>query len=182
MSPPGFRAGRLSPLLATAMALPLLLACTPALDWREVRPEGAGVLALFPCKPSKDTRRVVLAGAPLQLSLLACQAGGASFALGIADAADPARVAPTLEALRAAAAVNLGGTPTVVGAARVNGMTPQPLAQRVALQGRLPDGTAARQELLFFVRGTVVYQATVLGPRVEPGAIDTFFEGLKLEG
>jgi hypothetical protein len=171
---PGFRAGA---ALALASAL---AACSPTLDWREVRPEGAGLLALFPCKPSKDARRVALAGVPLRIGLQACQAGGATFALSFADTGDPARVAATLEALRAAAGINLSGTPVVVGPAQVPGMTPQALAQRVALQGRLPDGSAVRQELLFFVKGTVIYQATVLGPHVDPAAIDAFFEGLKL--
>jgi hypothetical protein len=59
-------------------------------------------------------------------------------------------------------------------------MTPNPLAQRVRVDGRFPDGTQVRQELLFFVKGTVVYQATVLGARVDASAVDTFFEGLKL--
>lgn len=177
MLSPGFRAGAAVLALAFGVA-----GCSPTLDWREVRPEGAGLLALFPCKPSKDVRSVALAGAPLRLSLQACQAGGATFALSFADTGDPTRLAPTIEALRSAAGINLSGTPAVVGSAQVSGMTPQALAQRVTLKGRLPDGTEVRQELLFFVRGTVVYQATVLGPRVDPAAIDTFFEGIRLGG
>ena len=165
-----------------AAACLALAACTPSLDWREVRPAGGGVLALFPCRPAQDARTVALAGAALKLNLESCQAAGATFALSFTDVQDPARVAVTIEALRTAAVGNLGGTPVVAGTAVVAGMTPNPLAQRVRVDGRFPDGSAVREELLFFVKGTVVYQATVLGARVDASAADAFFDGLKLAG
>ena len=165
-----------------AAACLALAACTPTLDWREVRPSGGGVLALFPCRPSQDARTVPLAGAPAKVDLQSCQAAGATFALSFTDVQDPARVAKTIEALRMAAASNLGGTPVIAGAAAVSGMTPNPQAQRVRVDGRFPDGTAVREDLLFFVKGTVVYQATVLGARVDASAVDSFFDGLKLTG
>ena len=165
-----------------ATACLALAACTPSLDWREVRPAGGGVLALFPCRPAQDARTVALAGAALKLNLESCQAAGATFALSFTDVQDPARVAATIEALRTAAVGNLGGTPVVAGTAVVAGMTPNPLAQRVRVDGRFPDGSAVREELLFFVKGTVVYQATVLGARVDASAVDAFFDGLKLAG
>ena len=159
-----------------AAALP---ACTPTLDWRDVRPQGGSVQALFPCKPSNDVRSIALAGAPVRLSLQACQADGASYALSVADVQDPARVAATLEALRVAAGANLSATPAVAASAAVPGMTPNPQAQRLAITGRLPDGTPVREELLLFVHGTVVYQAAVLGAHPDRAAVDTFFEGLR---
>jgi hypothetical protein len=165
-----------------AAACLALAACTPSLDWREVRPAGGGVLALFPCRPSQDERTVPLAGAPAKVSLQSCQAANLTFALSFTDVQDPARVGATIDALRAAASGNLNGTPLVGAAAAVAGMTPNPLAQRVRIDGRFPDGTAVREELLFFVKGTVVYQATVLGARVDASAVDTFFDGLKLVG
>jgi len=168
-----------SPRLCAAACL-ALAACTPSLDWREVRPAGGGVLALFPCRPSQDERTVPLAGVPAKVALQSCQAAGATFALSVTDVQDPTRVAATIDALRTAAGGNLGGAPVVGAAAAVAGMTPNPLAQRVRVDGRFPDGTAVREELLFFVKGTVVYQATVLGARVDPSAVDTFFDGLKL--
>ena len=44
-------------------------ACTPTLDWREVRPEASGLVALFPCKPDRHARRAV-AGVCGRLTLL----------------------------------------------------------------------------------------------------------------
>ncbi|MFO1268454.1 MAG: hypothetical protein U1F67_17830, partial [Rubrivivax sp.] len=40
-------------LLAAALG-----ACSPALDWREVRPAGTAVVALMPCRPNASTRSV----------------------------------------------------------------------------------------------------------------------------
>ncbi|MBE0548915.1 MAG: hypothetical protein IH627_14965, partial [Rubrivivax sp.] len=50
----------------------LLAACSPTLDWRDVRPAGSGVTLLMPCKPVVQERSLPLAGAPVRLSLQAC--------------------------------------------------------------------------------------------------------------
>ncbi|HJV94503.1 MAG TPA: hypothetical protein VJ608_00645, partial [Albitalea sp.] len=58
-----------------------LAACSPALDWRDVQPEGSGAAALFPCKPDRFARSVMLAGAKVQMVLASCAASGTTFAL-----------------------------------------------------------------------------------------------------
>lgn len=78
----------------------MLVACAPALDWRDVRPEGSGVLLLFPCKPDSQVRTLSLAGAPVRLALHACSTGGSTWALAVADVGDPARVGSALTELR----------------------------------------------------------------------------------
>lgn len=158
----------------------LLCACSPTLDWREVRPEGGGVVALFPCKPSNDARMVTLDGRRVRMVLTACRAGDATWALAIAEVTEPAQVTPALAALRAASAGNLGAAPQVLGAMGVSGMTPNPQAQRVRFDARLPGGDAATMETGFFTRGNWVFQATVMGPGLDREAVDVFFDGLKL--
>ena len=59
--------------LAAAVAATSMWACSPSLDWREVRPLDSSVVALFPCKPSGQERRVLMAGQPVRLTLLACE-------------------------------------------------------------------------------------------------------------
>ena len=49
--------------------------CSPALDWREVRPEGSQARALFPCKPASHARTVSLAARRVELTMYACAAG-----------------------------------------------------------------------------------------------------------
>lgn len=161
-------------------ALLLLGACTPSLDWREVRPEGSGAVALFPCKPSTDARMVTLAGARVRMVLAACNAGDATWAVAHADVADAARVAPALEALRAASVANLAGTAERVGPMKVEGMTPNARAERVRVLGKLPGGEAVTLEGGVFTRGTRVYQASVMGKSLDAEAVAVFFDNLKL--
>jgi hypothetical protein len=159
-------------------AIAVLTACSPALDWREVQSQ-AGAVVMFPCKPSRDVRTIPLLGVPTQMTLQACQADGVTYALAVADVVDPARVASAVTMLRASLADNLSATPTVMGPLQVEGMTPNPLAERIRLNGRLPDGRTMQQEAGFFVKGTRVFQAIVMGPKVEPEAVGTFFDSLK---
>ena len=155
-----------------------LAACSPTYDWRDVRPAEAGVQLLFPCKPRTEARQVTLAGQPLRMTMVACEAGGSMFGLAFADAGDPARVAPALAALRQAQAGNLGAPARSLGAAVVNGADPSPAPERVQVDGRFPDGTAVRQQLVYFARGSRVYQAAVMGGATAEAA-STFFEGIR---
>ncbi|WKB51872.1 hypothetical protein [Eleftheria terrae] len=170
---------RLSPALAAAL---LLSACSPSLDWREVRPEGAGLRALFPCKPLSHARSVVLAGQPARMEMHSCSTGGWTFGLTFADLGDPARVEPALQQLRQAASANVGGPEAVIGPMRASGMTPHPQALRVQAQGRRPDGSVLLQQAGFFARGTVVYQASIVGHEAAPPEVlDSFFGGFTLQ-
>ena len=91
---------RLLRALCATMALTVLAACTPTLDWREVRPGAAEAVALFPCKPASHARELALAGQQVKLTLHACQAGDATWGLAWADVGDPGRVADALQALQ----------------------------------------------------------------------------------
>lgn len=163
-------------VLAAALA-----GCTPALDWREVRPDGSGGLsALFPCKPTSHARMVALAGARIRTTLVACSAGGTTWGIAFADVQDPARVGQALTELRAAAAGNLAAGALRPIAGTIAGATPNDAAGRFAADGRFPDGRGARMEVAVFARGTTVVQATALGERLQPEAIETFFAALRL--
>lgn len=154
-------------------------ACTPALDWREVRPEGSGALASFPCKPSSHSRTVTLAGAAMQLSLYACSAADVTYAVAVADVQDPARVRPVLEELGRAARTNIQSADSSASAPlHVQGMTPNPLAMLWRLDGRRQDGRAVQEQMALFVHGTRVFQATAIGVRLDVQALETFFGAL----
>lgn len=176
----------LSSRARTVLLAAVLLAggCSPALNWREWRPEGAAIQALFPCKPSGPTRRVPLAGAEVAMTLVACDADGSTFVLGHADVGDPARVGPALDALAAGAAGNVGatldGVPTQPIA--VPGATPHRESRRLRLAGRRPDGSAIEVHVAVFSHATTVYQAAVIGGRPGTEAVEMFFAGLKLGG
>lgn len=158
----------------------LLSACTPALNWRETPVPGSGMHALFPCKPDAHVRRVTLLGAEMQMHLASCTAAGSVYAVSHVDVGDPGRVTPVMQKLRSLAAENIGGAATVMRPQPVPGMTPHPLAERLAVAGRRPDGSAIQAQALFFTQAAVVYQATVVGDRLDTEAVDTFFAALKL--
>jgi hypothetical protein len=177
---PGIMLGmpRLRPLALAPAAL-LWAACTPTLDWREVRPEGSGALVLMPCKPSSMTRNVRLAGGTVALSLSACSAGGSTWAIGFADVGDPTRVTAALDELESAARANLAAGPAQVLPMTVAGATPNPASKRVQFSGRLGDGTPVQEQVAVFVHGTRVFQATVLGPQLPAEDVETFFGSLR---
>jgi hypothetical protein len=158
----------------------LAAACSPTYNWREVQPERSGAVAMFPCRPSHEVRDVSLAGAPVSLTVVACHAGDAMFALSYADVQSLERVAPALRALRAAAVGNLAGAVTAERPAQVDGMTPQPEARAIDVDGRLPGGDTVHERVVVFSAGARIYQATMFGRKLDSDARDTFFGGLHL--
>lgn len=156
-----------------------LAACTPTLNWRDVRAEGSSARWLFPCRPNVQERSIALAGAPVKLTLQACSAGGLTWGLAHADLVDPARVAPALNALQAGAAANLGTVQGAVTPRTVNGATPQPGSGLMQLKGQLPDGTAVHMQVLVFARGPQVFQASVIGQAPSEEAVETFFASIR---
>ena len=140
--------------------------------------EGA-VKAQMPCKPTTHTRKVMLAGQSVNLSLQACSAGGQTWALAWADVADPAQLGPALRELRESAATNIGAQSSAPLPLRVPGATPHADSIRLRLEGRRADGQAVREQVALFARGTLVVQATVLGASLPDDALDTFFASLR---
>ena len=156
-----------------------LAACTPALDWRDVMPDGAGLQMQFPCKPNRQSRDIRLAGQRVNLTLHACAAAGLTWGLAVADVVDPALVGPALTELAASAAANLGAAAGATLPLRVVGATPSAAAGRQLLTGKLPDGKSVQMQMAVFTRGTRVYQASVLGGRVTDDAAQTYFDAMR---
>ena len=96
-----------------------------------------------------------------------------------ADLGDPARIGPALQELLGAAVANLSAGPPRPLALDVEGATPHPAAQRVALEGRLPDGRAVQEQVAVFTKGTRVFQATAVGARLPEEGLEIFFGGLR---
>lgn len=167
---------KLCPILIGAV----MLACAPTLDWREVRPEGSGALALFPCKPKSQARIATLAGSGVAMTMLVCDVAGMTFALSHSELVDPARVTRALIELRSALAANLGAVDMRSAAFELAGMTPNSQAMRIWLAGHRPDGTPVQEQAVLFVRGTRIYQAAILGTRLDEAAAGVFFESLRL--
>jgi hypothetical protein len=86
-----FTAQQATILVALGLAC-VAAACTPAFNWRDVGFEGTPVAALLPCKPDRGERTVPLAGAPRQMVMAGCEAGGATFTVAVVTVQDAAQV------------------------------------------------------------------------------------------
>ena len=123
-----------------------LIACSPALDWREVRPEGSArdrALSLPPrhARAHRAHRR----GATLRMQLHSCDAAGSTFSLAVVDGAEPTRVEPLLAALKASVAANIGGTATRAEPFAPPGATPNPSSALASCAGPAARRPAGRR-------------------------------------
>lgn len=145
----------------------LLAACQPALNWREVRPEGSDAVALFPCKPDVDQRT--------GMGLAHCKAGEREFALSWADLPDPTQADAALKAMPVALAAKLK-LPLLAGPPlNVPGMTPLPHAGQHSLSGQ-----GGMTRVAVFAHGGRVYQALMRTVSDDGSAWDSFVRGLRV--
>lgn len=169
--------GRLFPLLA-ALALP---ACTPALDWRTVALPDSDLVAQLPCRPGRFQRDLLVAGRPLELFMLSCEAGGATYGVATADVRDVTHVDAVLGALAEAASSAIHARGGDVRPFEPSGATPFRNSVSTHFQGNRPDGTAVEESFLVFARGARVYEATVIGSRLPDSATRPFEDGLRFD-
>jgi hypothetical protein len=169
-------------MLRSRAAVVLLAAaagCSPTFNWREVRAEPTGLKAMLPCKPEQGSRRVPMAGREVELSVIGCDTGGATFAILHAEVADPARADEVLAQWRRATLLNMKAEGSRERSFVPPGAASLPASQRVSAQGRRADGSAVRGEAAYFARGRHVFQAVVYASDPEPETLQVFFEGLK---
>ena len=164
-----------------AAVVAALGACTPTLDWRSVRLPDTQLVAELPCRPSRFQRDVVVAGVPLKLFMLSCEAGGVTYGVATAEVGDPARVDAVLFALRDAATAAIRSAQVRAGALRVDGVTPFSGNSSAHRHGKRPDGETVDESIRVFARGTRVFQASAVGLSLPDDALRPFEEGLRFD-
>lgn len=175
-----FRATSVAALL---LAVAALAACSLTFNWREVPIGDGGLIALLPCKPDRAHRALPLGSESVNVELAGCEAGGATFAVAHARAADVAQATAWSNAWQAATRAQLAGKPITQAAASVPNAAVQPASVRLDAVSAGKDGQAPAHVLWFAQRragGVSVYQATVLGQPTRADAVGEFFEGLRL--
>lgn len=195
---------RLLHFLVTSATLTPLLACTPTLDWREARFEGAmeasdasPLTALLPCKPDRATRAQTVGGERVSLSMMGCPAAGATFTLSRMVLKTPAKAPQVLAAWQAATLANLmpGDKPPAAqpetSPFKVPGASGWPAAVRMNVTGAAAVGAAAAPwagQVAWFAQlagpDIVLYQAAIYSSKdakpLGAEAISMFFESLRL--
>lgn len=156
-------------------------ACTPALDWRDVRDPQGHWTAQLPCKPVTVTRDVTLGPQTVAMTLMACEAGGSTWALATADVRDPAQVGAALTLLRPSVGERLAQVQPVAPAASwaPPGATPQPAAGTWHGRGRTPDARTLEVFSAAASHGTVVLLATAMGEKPAPQARAQFIASVR---
>ncbi len=167
--------------MGAAVVVCLLAACNPTFNWRDVRPDETRLGLLLPCKPDKAEKVVPLGGRPTPLRLLGCDAGGATFAVAVADLGDAARAAEVLRQWQALTLANMkAGAPQVTPLV-LKGATPSPAPVLVKAQGQRADGTEVNGQAAYFAQGTQVFQVVVYAGKLAPEVAETYFASLSFE-
>ncbi|MDB5870034.1 MAG: hypothetical protein JWP96_2366 [Polaromonas sp.] len=164
-------------------ALLALAACSPAFNWREVRPENTRLSLLLPCKPDKAQKLVPLGGQATTLAMLGCDAGGATFAVAVADVGDAAKAAPVLALWQDLTLANMKAAPSSRQplSLAVRGASAGVPVVRVAALGQRADGSAVSGQAAYFAQGSQLFQVVMYAPRIDPDVAETFFSSLKFE-
>ena len=167
--------------MAAVAVTAALLACSPTFNWREVRIESTGLKAMFPCKPDHAARNVDVAGRPVSLQALACEAGGATFAVLFADA-DPGSASEFLGRWQAAMLAGLHSTTAKQSKPfRPSGALELPQSLQIAADGKRAEGHPVQGRAAFFAHGRQVFQAVVYADALRLEVTDPFFSGLVFE-
>ena len=168
-------------LLFAATLLPILTACNPTFNWREVRPDNTGLVALLPCKPDKAQRKVPLGGQATELAMLGCDAGGATFAIAVAtlDEADP--VTAVLAGWQTASLAHIKAAAGQVTPLKLSGAALYPQAVLVRASGQRADGSAVQSQAAYFAQGKQVFQAVIYADQLRPEVTETFFSNIKFD-
>ncbi len=178
-------------IAAVAALLTLVLtACSPTFNWREVRPDNTRLSVLLPCKPDKAQKIVPLGGQPTVLARLGCDAGGATFAVAVADLGDAAKAAPVLAQWQSLTLANMKADPgvTKVVPFKLPGASAESAPLLVNALGQRADGAAVMGRAAYFAQGSQVFQVVMYAGTTKrdggPQAVEvaeTFFASLRFD-
>lgn len=159
----------------------LTIGCSPTFDWREVRVESTPLIAMLPCKPDKAAREVPMAGHKVELTVLSCEAGGATFALLFADIGEPSRLGDVLAQWNTATLGNMRSAGGQASPFRPPGALALPQSVQVVAVGKRPDGSKVESQAAYFAHANRVYQAVIYAGQLRPEAVEGFFSGLRFQ-
>ncbi|MET4577968.1 hypothetical protein [Ottowia thiooxydans] len=172
--------------LGCLLLLATLTACSPALNWRDTPLPESSVTALLPCEADHARRSVPLGGVATELTMAGCEAGGATFAVMLAEA--PASQASSLlEGWRSATLANMKAKDVQTQAFSPKGSLALRESVRIAGSGQRADGQSVRAQAVWFARiapggrNAQLVHLVMYSERPMLEAADTFFSGLKLQ-
>jgi len=164
-----------------------LTACTPAFNWREVRPEGLGFAVLLPDRPASLSREIELDGVPLTMTMTGARIDHSLFTVGTVQ------LPPTAleHAERAVAAMRAGMLRNIAAQRsdeRAISLSVTDLSGRVSERQagvRLEaSGTVNRQAVrmtaLFVARGPRLWQVVAIEPEGRADQAATMIDSFRI--
>lgn len=171
----------------------LLAACSPALNWRTIQLKDAPLQALLPCDAQTAIRPIALGLGQVPLSVVGCEAQGATYAVSHFAVAEPARAAEALTFWQQAVLAQLRSADGAAARldARGDGLwVPRgtlnlPQSLRMTFEGLGPRGQKVVGHGLWFARlegsGARVYHAVIYADKLRSAEAEMFFSGLQLQ-
>jgi hypothetical protein len=160
-----------------------LVACSPAMDWREFHFEDGGFTILFPQKPGRAERKLATPAGEVTMKMVSVRVDETVFGAASADFPAPPDTAAQA-AMRGALLKNLEGT--VISDKEVNLGAGRAAwtGREVVKRGTVGKGERAEDAQLrarFFVRDQRYYQIAVMGRAgaVQEADLDMFFTSFK---
>lgn len=158
----------------------LLVACSPALNWRETRIDG-GLKVLLPCKPDQGSRPMPLMGQDIEMQMVGCEAGGAMFAVAHVKLGDAGRMALAQATWQAAMLANMQASTPQLENYNPKGAATEPKPVRLTAQGRRADGSAVAAQAVWFSKGGNLYHAVIYADQVKPDMAEPFFSEFEFQ-
>lgn len=168
----------------------LLGACSPALNWRAVALDDAPLELMLPCKPDRAVRELPWGTQQLSVSMVGCEADGATYAVAHVAVVQPQDAAAVMTGWQQALYQQLQMPDAWQPLPGQNlvwpGTLELPQARQVHWQGKNAQGETAYVDARWFARTqgpqVRVYQAMVLAPGkpVAAAALESFVRGLQL--
>jgi hypothetical protein len=165
------------PFFAFALlGVALLAACTPSLNWREVKVRNATLVATLPCKPDEATRLASIGPMTVNLEMTGCEASGALFAIGRAQLS-PQTSAPEVAQLWRASTLQKVGAASGQEPRWATGPDIVPLIT-LSAEAKRPEGGLLQVQSLWFARDGSIFQAVIYGSAISSEMTEAFFSGL----
>lgn len=179
--PCGHADNRCMPRLAYLLLVLTLAAaaCTPSLNWRVVHP-GGELKALLPCKPDEARRPQRLAGHPLSMHMLGCEADGGLFVLASVELESSGQAAEIQAQWQQAMQSSVGAQMASMAAFKLKGADGVFPPTKVQLKSNTQEGRALEAQSVWFVHGRHLYQAAVYAEKMREAMTEPFFSGLEL--
>jgi hypothetical protein len=154
-------------------------ACSPAFNWRDVRPADTALQVLLPCKPEVAERTVPLAGHEVVLHMLSCEAGGLTFAVSALRKPADIEATAVVQSWRQASLLSLKAQPDNLRDWVPELSGTQPRVQGWQAVGVRHDGTPVQAHVLALAQGDEVYQVAVYGPATAE-VLTALVEGIRV--